>query len=157
VNSAVGARSRIVTECEIVSGEPSSSFTVRVTVYIPSSLNVNSGFGSEEVPSPAKSQDHETIVSGEEVESSLNCTAEPSCWKAGDHVNSALGPRSQIVTSCEIISIEPSSSSTMRVTVYAPSSINVNDGFGSEDVPSPAKFQDHETIVSGNEVEPSLN
>ena len=89
---------------------------MRVTVCIPLSMKVKLGFCSGLEPKPSKSQLHETISSGEEVDVSLNCMDEPSSCGSGDHVNSAVGPISKTVTIKVSIPIPPSSSVKVRVT-----------------------------------------
>jgi len=66
---------------------------------MPSSVNVNVGFCSVDVPSPAKSQLQVTISSGYEVDVSVNCTDEPSSCGSGFHVKAAVGMRSLTVIS----------------------------------------------------------
>ena len=55
-------------------------------------------------------------------DASVNVTAEPSACGSGVQLNAAVGPRSAIVTTCDTVSIVPSSSVTVRLTVYVPSS-----------------------------------
>jgi len=108
-------------------------------------------------PRPSKSQLHPVISSGYDVEASVNNTAEPSFCGSGDQLNPADGPRSSIVTSCVISCVEESSSVTISLTAYTPWSMNVNVGFFRVDVPKPPKSQLHPMIISGDELDRSVN
>ena len=62
----------------MVSIVPSSSVTERVTVCMPSSKKVKLGSWSVLVPKPSKSQSHDRILSGYDVDVSVKSTGEPS-------------------------------------------------------------------------------
>ena len=102
---------------DMVSESPSLSQTVRLTMYVSLSAYLCVVFCSVLVfPSP-NSQYHSMIVPSKSVDKSVNCIVSKSVGLVGVHLKLAVGGTFATVICLEIVSVAPSLSSTVNVTV----------------------------------------
>ncbi len=138
VNAATGSRQMALIGAAVES-EPQSFWTVRVTVYVPTSSNVCTGFCCVEVDPSPKFQFHEMTLFRE---LSVNWTVSGAYPESGSAVNCATGSRQMALIGAVVESV-PQSFHTVSSTVYDPTSSNVCVGFCSSEVAPSPNSQNH--------------